>query len=59
MGSGKNKYPNLSYCPWASGASSAPGAETASRVKTLIVQILYLETSLRVSGLQQVPALGV
>lgn len=59
MGNGKNKYPDLSYCSWASGAGSASEAEMASSVKTLIVQILHSETSLRGSGLQQVPVLGV
>lgn len=59
MGGEKNKYPDLSYCPWASGAGSASEAEMASRVKTLIVQILSSESSLRVYSLRQVPALGI
>lgn len=54
-----NTQIDLSYSSWASGAGSASEAEMASSVKTLIVQILHSETSLRDSGLQQVPVLGV
>lgn len=43
----KNKYQELSRCPWTSSFGSASGAEMASREEALIVQTLRSATDYR------------
>lgn len=43
----KNKYQELSRCPWTSSFGSASGAEMASREEALIVRTLRSATDYR------------